>query len=85
MGMRKIKEIIEVYEYCPHSQDCDCDACPYYSRGYPHCYYRLVDDAMSCLKAKIEVENAMDQVLDRIINTLTELLEGLGKPKDWSA
>ena len=56
MGMRKIKEIIEVYEYCPHSQDCDGDACPYYSRGYPHCYYRLVDDAMSCLKALEPVE-----------------------------
>ena len=57
MGMKTIRQIVEVYKYCPHSQDCDCDACPYYSRGYPHCYDGLIDDAMSCLKKRIEEED----------------------------
>lgn len=57
MGMKAIRQIIEVYDYCPHSKDCDRDACPYFNRGYPRCYYGLIDDAINCLKKRIEEED----------------------------
>lgn len=84
--MSGIEEIIEAYDYCPRTEDCVCDACPYYDKRYgieyPHCYRSLTDDAIDYLRETLEAKQSVSESLDRMIDVMKDLLEKTEPPKE---